>query len=198
MRSNFHDPSGSQARRRGRVPIGVRAESGERSVGTTKAAGSPAERDATWHSHARAIGRDHREALPDDEAHGESAGLVENRGWEIGLRRTFIHDRQAGAATRKGRDESASSNSQQSVMILAMDTISLKDLQRDPAGLLDRVEAGEHLVVSREGRPVAELRPLIPPVRGPRPFGLAAGAFTVPADFDTPLPDNLLRDFEGR
>jgi antitoxin (DNA-binding transcriptional repressor) of toxin-antitoxin stability system len=79
-----------------------------------------------------------------------------------------------------------------------MTTISLKDLQRDPAGLLDRVEAGEHLVVSRDGRPVAEMRPLGPPVRGPRPFGLAAGSFTVPADFDAPLPDDLLRDFEGR
>ena len=79
-----------------------------------------------------------------------------------------------------------------------MTTISLQDLQRDPAGLLDRVEAGEYLVVSREGRPVAELRPLGPPVRGPRPFGLAAGSFTVPADFDAPLPDDLLRDFEGR
>ena len=44
--------------------------------------------------------------------------------------------------------------------IASMSTISLQDLQRDPAGLLDRVEAGEHLVVSREGRPVAELRPI--------------------------------------
>ena len=79
-----------------------------------------------------------------------------------------------------------------------MGTISMQDLQRDPAGLLDRVEAGERLVVSREGRPVAELRPLAPAARGPRPFGLAAGAFTVPADFDAPLPDDILRSFEGR
>jgi antitoxin (DNA-binding transcriptional repressor) of toxin-antitoxin stability system len=79
-----------------------------------------------------------------------------------------------------------------------MDTVSLQDLQRDPAALLDRVEAGEYLVVSRGGRAVAELRPLSPPVRGPRPFGLAAGSFTVPADFDDPLPDDVLRDFEGR
>ena len=83
-------------------------------------------------------------------------------------------------------------------MITVMDTVSLQDLQRDPAGLLDRVEAGEHLVVSRGGRPVAELRPLGRPVGEPRPFGLAAGSFTVPADFDAPLPDDLLRAFEGR
>lgn len=79
-----------------------------------------------------------------------------------------------------------------------MSTISLQDLERDPAGLLDRVEAGERLVVAREGRPVAELRPLASAARGPRPFGLAAGSFTVPADFDAPLPDDLLRAFEER
>ena len=79
-----------------------------------------------------------------------------------------------------------------------MRTVSLQDLQRDPAGLLDRVEAGERLVVAREGRPVAELRPLAPAARDPRPFGLAAGSFDVPADFDAPLPDDLLRGFEGR
>jgi hypothetical protein len=26
----------------------------------------------------------------------------------------------------------------------------------------------------------------------PRPFGLSVGAFTVPADFDAPLPEELL------
>jgi antitoxin (DNA-binding transcriptional repressor) of toxin-antitoxin stability system len=61
---------------------------------------------------------------------------------------------------------------------------------------LDRVEAGEHLVVVRNGRPVAELRPLPATRTGPRPFGLAAGAFTVPDDFDAPLPDEILREFE--
>ncbi|HUR53060.1 MAG TPA: hypothetical protein VMZ71_02935, partial [Gemmataceae bacterium] len=64
--------------------------------------------------------------------------------------------------------------------------------------LLDRVEAGEHLVVVREGRAVAELRPVSSVTPGPRPFGLCAGAFAVPADFDAPLPEDVLREFEGR
>jgi len=79
-----------------------------------------------------------------------------------------------------------------------MSTISLQDLAQDPAALLDRVEAGELLVVTRDGRPVAELRPLASARSTPRPFGLAAGAFTVPDDFDAPLPENVLRAFEGR
>jgi prevent-host-death family protein len=79
-----------------------------------------------------------------------------------------------------------------------MSTISLQELQNDPGALLDRVEAGEHLVVIRGGRPVAELRPLVPSQPVPRPFGLCVGAFAVPDDFDAPLPDDILREFEGR
>jgi len=79
-----------------------------------------------------------------------------------------------------------------------MSTVSLQDLERNPAALLDRVEAGESLVVVRDGRPVAELRPVVAAPVAPRPFGLCAGEFTVPDDFDAPLPDDILREFEGR
>ncbi|MBO0700590.1 MAG: type II toxin-antitoxin system Phd/YefM family antitoxin [Zavarzinella sp.] len=79
-----------------------------------------------------------------------------------------------------------------------MSTVSVQDLQQSPGTLLDRVEAGEHLVVIRGGRPVAELRPVVAARPGPRPFGLAAGAFAVPDDFNAPLPDDILREFEGR
>jgi len=34
-------------------------------------------------------------------------------------------------------------------------------------------------------------------VNGPRPFGLCAGEFVLPDDFDNPLPDDLLSSFEG-
>ena len=79
-----------------------------------------------------------------------------------------------------------------------MSTISLQELQRDPNALLDRVAAGERLVVVRDGRAVAELRPLTASQPVPRPFGLCAGVFTVPDEFDASLPDNILREFEGR
>lgn len=79
-----------------------------------------------------------------------------------------------------------------------MGTVSLQELQRDPDALLDRVEAGEHLVVVRGGRPVAELRPVLASQSRPRPFGLCAGELKVPDDFDAPLPEEILREFEGR
>ena len=77
-------------------------------------------------------------------------------------------------------------------------TIPQRELRNDVSAVLRRVEAGEEFVVTVSGRPVAELRPAPPPRTTPRPFGLAAGEFTVPDDFDAPLPEETLRDFEGR
>lgn len=37
---------------------------------------------------------------------------------------------------------------------------SIRDLRNHGAEVIDRVTAGEHVVVTRDGRPVAELRPL--------------------------------------
>ena len=79
-----------------------------------------------------------------------------------------------------------------------MENVSLQDLQKNPAALLDRVEAGEHLLIVRGGHAVAEISPVKSAPRTPRPFGLCAGAFDVADDFDTPLPDDFLRGFEGR
>jgi antitoxin (DNA-binding transcriptional repressor) of toxin-antitoxin stability system len=66
------------------------------------------------------------------------------------------------------------------------------------SALLDRVEAGETVAITRRNRVVAEVRPSGQRRRGrARPFGLARGTFRVPANFDAPLPDDVLREFEG-
>lgn len=78
-----------------------------------------------------------------------------------------------------------------------MGTISLQDIQNDPLAFLRRVEAGEAFVVFQDERPLAEVRPLTKPATQLRPFGLSAGRFSVPADFDQPLPDDMLNGFEG-
>jgi antitoxin (DNA-binding transcriptional repressor) of toxin-antitoxin stability system len=44
-----------------------------------------------------------------------------------------------------------------------MTNINLAQLAQDPVSLLDRVEAGETFVVMRDGRAVAELRPIATP-----------------------------------
>jgi antitoxin (DNA-binding transcriptional repressor) of toxin-antitoxin stability system len=79
-----------------------------------------------------------------------------------------------------------------------MNTVSPQELQRDPLALLGRVEAGECLLVIRGDRAVAEFRPVSHAGNSPRPYGLCAGEFTVPDDFDAPLPEDMVREFEQR
>jgi antitoxin (DNA-binding transcriptional repressor) of toxin-antitoxin stability system len=79
-----------------------------------------------------------------------------------------------------------------------MTTIKIEDIERDPLGYLRRVESGETFVVVRAERPVAEIKPVGLLEVSLRPFGLCAGEFTVPDDFDAPLPEEILEGFEGR
>lgn len=75
-----------------------------------------------------------------------------------------------------------------------MTTVSLEDIQQDLLGYLRKVEAGETLIILRADQPVAEIKPVSRP---PRPYGLCAGEFTVPDDFDAPLPVDILQFFES-
>lgn len=79
-----------------------------------------------------------------------------------------------------------------------MTQVNLEDIQQDLSIYLQRVEAGETLVILRAGKPVAEVKPVAPRVETLRPFGLCAGEFTVPEDFDAPLPEDTLNAFEGQ
>lgn len=53
--------------------------------------------------------------------------------------------------------------------------------------LLDKVDRGQVYVITKRGRPVAELRP----VPGPTTlrFGCDKGRLTISDDFDAPIPD---------
>lgn len=80
-----------------------------------------------------------------------------------------------------------------------MTQVSIEEVQKNISGYLDRVEAGEALVIVRAGKPIAELKPVKSAAEAElRPFGLCRGQFTVPDDFDEPLPEELLRAFEGK
>ncbi|MBN9561942.1 MAG: type II toxin-antitoxin system Phd/YefM family antitoxin [Alphaproteobacteria bacterium] len=63
--------------------------------------------------------------------------------------------------------------------------------------LVDEAAAGEEIVIARAGKPVARLVPLAMQ-RPKRVFGLLAGKLNIPADFDAPLPPEVLDAFEGR
>lgn len=76
--------------------------------------------------------------------------------------------------------------------------VSVDDMKRDLLAYLQLVENGETLVIIKTGKPVAEIRPIFSNPMRLRPSGLCAGEFTVPDDFDAPLPENIIQEFEGR
>lgn len=80
-----------------------------------------------------------------------------------------------------------------------MITVSLEEMQRDLVGCLRLVQAGETLLVLEANVPFAEVKPIgaaLAVLGPPRPFGLCAGEFVVPDNFDAPLPEEVLQDFE--
>ncbi|MEA5599000.1 MAG: type II toxin-antitoxin system Phd/YefM family antitoxin [Richelia sp. RM2_1_2] len=66
--------------------------------------------------------------------------------------------------------------------------------QSDFAELLRRVLAGEEVVLSQAGNPVARI---VPVTRQPSPRipGLDRGKVVIAPDFDEPLPEDVLNDF---
>ncbi|CAN5760327.1 type II toxin-antitoxin system prevent-host-death family antitoxin [soil metagenome] len=77
-----------------------------------------------------------------------------------------------------------------------MRTVNIYEAKTHLSRLIEQVEAGEEIVIARSGRPVARLVPLSQE-RRPIRFGLMRGRLTVPADFDAPLPEEVLAAFEG-
>lgn len=63
---------------------------------------------------------------------------------------------------------------------------------------LAAVEAGEVVQICRRNVPIAQLVPLPKPETEPRPIGLACDADDeIPASFFEPLPEELLKAFNG-
>lgn len=74
--------------------------------------------------------------------------------------------------------------------------VTIDEIQRDPLKYLRQVEAGETFVIVQANKAIAELRPILSNDKQLRSFGLCAGEFTVPNNFDEPLPEGILNAFE--
>lgn len=72
-----------------------------------------------------------------------------------------------------------------------MEAVTVRDLRNKGGEVLDRVERGERVIVTRDGRPIAELRPL--PRRSAGPVELIERRKRLPR-VD---PDALRRDIDS-
>lgn len=77
-----------------------------------------------------------------------------------------------------------------------MKMVNIHDAKTNLSRLLVRVTNGEEIVIARAGKPVARLTRYEQP-RAERALGRDEGLFEVPDDFDAPLPDDLLVEFES-
>ena len=60
---------------------------------------------------------------------------------------------------------------------------------------LDRLAAGEIILLCKRNVPIAEIRGLPPQRRDARPIGLAKGSVTILPEFDDPLPQEFANAF---
>ena len=75
-------------------------------------------------------------------------------------------------------------------------TVNVHEAKTHLSRLLARVEAGEEVIISRNGKPVAQLVRCKP--KGERKPGSMAGLFKVPDSFFDPLPEEELAAWEGQ
>ncbi len=76
-------------------------------------------------------------------------------------------------------------------------TVTVKELDNQIHTLLAEVQRGAEVVISSSGKPLARLLPYDDIEKNIR-FGVLRGKVKVADDFDAPLPDNILAEFEGR
>jgi antitoxin (DNA-binding transcriptional repressor) of toxin-antitoxin stability system len=80
---------------------------------------------------------------------------------------------------------------------MATATANIYEAKTQLSRLIDRAAAGEDIVISRNGKPVARLCRL-----GSAPrvveFGVLKGRIEVAPDFDASLPEDTLAAFEGQ
>jgi len=74
-----------------------------------------------------------------------------------------------------------------------MRQVNVHEAKTTLSKLLEAVERGEDVVISRAGTPVARLIPFVAPVRR---LGADKGLVGIAGDFDAPLPPDILSDFE--
>jgi prevent-host-death family protein len=81
--------------------------------------------------------------------------------------------------------------------VVSVAIVNIYEAKTQLSKLVDQAAAGEEVIIARGGKPVARLSQLAAQTRQIR-FGVLKGKVKVAADFDAPLPDEVIAAFEGR
>jgi prevent-host-death family protein len=79
----------------------------------------------------------------------------------------------------------------------AVEKVNIHEAKTNLSRLIEEVTGGAEVVIAKAGKPVAKLVPIGRGGRVRKP-GFLRGKIRIAADFDAPLPTELLDAFEGR
>jgi antitoxin (DNA-binding transcriptional repressor) of toxin-antitoxin stability system len=79
-----------------------------------------------------------------------------------------------------------------------MKPVNIYDAKTRFSQLVDQAAAGEDVVVSRNGKPLVRITRLQGEHKKRIKFGVLRGKIKIAADFDAPLPAEVLAEFEVR
>lgn len=77
-----------------------------------------------------------------------------------------------------------------------MRTVNIHEAKTHFSQLVEAALLGQETIIAKAGKPIAKICPLTRK-RSKRPFGVLKGKIKMVEDFDAPLPDDILSDFEG-
>jgi prevent-host-death family protein len=78
-----------------------------------------------------------------------------------------------------------------------MRTVNIHEAKTHLSKLIEETSQGKEVIIAKAGKPVARLVP-IRNGKKHRRLGVLAEKFSVPEDFDAPLPEDVIASFEGR
>jgi prevent-host-death family protein len=77
-----------------------------------------------------------------------------------------------------------------------MHSVNIHEAKTRFSQLVDKAMRGNEIIITKAGKPAAKLVPYFPKTK--RKIGLYRGQMRISDDFDAPLPEDLLKEFEGR
>ena len=78
-----------------------------------------------------------------------------------------------------------------------MEIVNIREAKTQLSRLIERVKAGEEVIIAKAGKPVARLVPVASAGAARKP-GALKGRIRIGIDFNASLPKELVAAFEGR
>lgn len=77
-----------------------------------------------------------------------------------------------------------------------MHAVNIHEAKTRFSKLVEAAMRGEETIIAKAGKPAAKLVPYVSKIT--RKFGVLEGQIRISDDFDAPLSDDMLNEFEGR